>query len=222
MLHPVNTALMIILAFHTAGPACDLAFVRDGQVVSQRQERMARGQDARLPDLTQTVLDEAGLGLAEIDRFAVVTGPGSFTGIRVGVAFARGLALATGAPCIGVTSLEAALPRGQQGSAIVALPAQKRPPDITFWTQTFRTGMATDAAKERRASDLVQLLEEHPHNVFGDRDALTAILGEGIVHAAAPSAAGAALHAARLDPETRRARPTYARAPDAALPGSRT
>lgn len=209
---------MIVLGFHTAGPACELALIRDGDALAVRTEAMQRGQDARLPGLTQALLSDAGLALDAIDRFAVITGPGSFTGIRVGVAFARGLALATEKPCLGITTLEAALPAGQQGSAIVALPAQKRPPDITYWTQTFRSGIATDAASEMPLQAVVDLLSSHPHMVYGDAAALQAELPDLPVHAAQPSALRAAQLAAGLSPEDRTARPTYARAPDAALP----
>ena len=209
---------MLILGIHTAGPACDLALLRDDEVLVEARETMMRGQDVRLPGLTQDVLSEAGVKLSDIDRFAVVTGPGSFTGIRVGVAFARGLALATKAPCLGITTLEAALPAGQQGSAIVALPAQKRLPDITFWTQTFRTGMATGPALETQLTELQKLLNSHPHMVYGEPEAITRHLPDLSVHAAKPTAAQAARVAVQLDPEARDARPTYARAPDAALP----
>lgn len=209
---------MIVLGIHTAGPACDLALLRDGEVLAQVREPMMRGQDARLPDLTKSILASADCTFADISRYAVVTGPGSFTGIRVGVAFARGLSLATGASCIGVTSLEAALPAGQQGSAIVALAAQKRPPDITFWAQTFRSGMATAEATEMRAEALVQLLSDRPHLLFGDQEALSQCFPEDSIHPAHPTAARAASVAAALDPDLRPARPTYARNPDAALP----
>ena len=209
---------MIVLGIHTAGPACDLAILCDGKILAERSESMTRGQDAKLPGLTKDLLAEAELSFSDITRFAVVTGPGSFTGIRVGVAFARGLSLATGAPCLGITSLEAALPAGQQGSAIVALQAQKRPPDITFWTQTFRSGMATGPATELRSEALVQLISDRPHILFGDQDGLSAQFPDAIIHAAHPTAARAAAGACDLDPELRPARPTYARAPDAALP----
>ena len=209
---------MIVLGIHTAGPACELAIVSETGPMAQLRKEMLKGQDARLPSLVTALLDQCDLKLDAVDRFAVVTGPGSFTGIRVGVAFGRGLALATGRPCLGVTTLEAALPKGQQGSAIVALPAQKRPPDITFWTQTFRTGSPTADAIERPVSDLKTLLSEHPRMVYGDSAALSEHLGQTTVHAATPSAAQAASYAIDLNPDDRSARPTYARAPDAALP----
>ena len=212
---------MIVLGIHTAGPACDLALVRNQEALAESKVSMNRGQDAQLPGLLQDLLKETETPLQAIDRFAVVTGPGSFTGIRVGVAFARGLALATGTPCLGVTTLEAALPAGQQGSAIVALPAQKRPPDITFWTQTFRTGMPTGDALERSAEDLRALLLEHPHMVFGETDTVAPHIEGRQVNAAAPTALRAALYAASLDPEDHPARPTYARKPDAALPSQK-
>ena len=212
---------MIVLGIHTAGPACDLAIVQNGEILAELSEPMTRGQDARLPGLTKSLLANAKLSFEDVTRFAVVTGPGSFTGIRVGVAFARGLGLATGKPCVGVTSLEAALPEGQQGSALVALPAQKRPPDITFWAQTFRSGMATAAAMEIGAEELVQLMTDRPHMLFGDSEALSHTFPDTQVHDARPNAAQAGIAASRLDPDLRPARPTYARAPDAALPASK-
>lgn len=213
---------MIVLGIHTAGPACDLAIWRDGEIIADIRAPMVRGQDARLPELTKSLLDDAGCTFSDVSRYAVVTGPGSFTGIRVGVAFARGLSLATGAPCLGVTSLEAALPGGQQGSAIVALAAQKRPPDITFWAQTFRSGMATNTATEMPAEALVQLISDRPHLLFGEKEALSQCFPEKTIHPAEPSAARAAAVAAGLDPEQRPAKPTYARGPDAALPARKS
>ncbi len=211
---------MIVLAFHTAGPACELALSRDGIIIGEARESMMRGQDARLPGLTHTLLSESRLAIADIDRFAVTTGPGSFTGIRVGVAFARGLALATKKPCLGLTTLEAALPAGQQGSAIVVLPAQKRPPDITYWTQTFRSGHATDDAREMTGEALSELLSEHPHMVYGDVDAIASHCPNIMAHDAAPNAGRVAQLAGERDPDQHPARPTYARDPDAALPKS--
>lgn len=213
---------MIVLGLHSAGPACELALLGDGRVLSERREEMRRGQDARLPELTRLTLADAGLGVTDIDRIAVVSGPGSFTGIRVGIAFARGLALATGRPAIGVTTLEAALPAGQQGSALVALSAQKRPPDLTFWTQTFRSGAATADPVEYPLDDLKDLLSSHPHMVYGDPVSLGPLLPDQPIHRADSSALRAAQVAVDMDPQLHPARPVYARAPDATLPASPT
>lgn len=212
---------MIVLAIHTAGPACEVALWRDGEVVAHLREAMLRGQDVRLPALVAEACNEVGIELSDTDRFGVVTGPGSFTGVRVGVAFARGLALATGAPCLGITSLEAALPKGQQGSAIVILPAQRRAPDITYWTQRFRSGVATGPAEEMRLEDLAALLTAHPQMVFGDGEALTKAMPDLQVAPATPCAERAAELAAIFEPDARPPRPTYARAPDALLPGGK-
>ncbi|MEM9842178.1 MAG: tRNA (adenosine(37)-N6)-threonylcarbamoyltransferase complex dimerization subunit type 1 TsaB [Pseudomonadota bacterium] len=209
---------MIVLGLHTAGPACVLALIQGQEVIASQSAAMARGQDANLPGLVDALLADAALTLSQVDRFAVVTGPGSFTGIRIGVAFARGLALALQRPCVGVSSLEAALPAGQQGSAIVALPAQRRPPDITYWTQTFRTGVPTGPPLEQSLEALQAFLHERPHIMFGAREALQPHFPSVLIQAAAPSAVRAAIYGAQLDPELHPAEPVYARAPDAALP----
>lgn len=73
----------------------------------RRVERVERGHDALLFGLIGDALAEAGARYADIDRIVCCTGPGSFAGVRVGVAAARGLALGTGAPAVGITRLEA-------------------------------------------------------------------------------------------------------------------
>lgn len=212
---------MLTLGIHTAGAACDIAIVRDADVLATKTEAMLRGQDARLPILVAEACEDAAISLHDVDRYGVVTGPGSFTGVRVGVSFARGLALATARPCIGVTSLEACLPSGQQGSALVALPAQRRAPDITYWTQTFRSGSATGTAKELRLEALAELLLAHPHMVYGSADALVEHMKDLDVRSAEPTALRTAELAAIFEPERHKPSPTYVRAPDAALPGGR-
>ena len=210
---------MLCLGLNTSGPACDIAIVKDDNVLAEVTKPMTRGQDAELPALISEACLTAGVALDDFQRIGVVTGPGSFTGIRIGIAFARGLALASKAKCVGISSLEAALPKGQQGSAIVVLPAQKRPPDITFWTQTFRSGAATATPDERSLEDLVNLLEARPHMVFGSADTLQKSMSNLSVHIASPNAVRTAELAALFDPEQHRPSPTYGRKPDALLPG---
>src|ERR1700733_13508071 len=98
---------MRVLSVNTVGDACEGALMVDGHILAVRSEAMVQGHDARLAPLVGEVMNEAGLEFGELDRIAVIVGPGSFAGVRVGVAFARGLALALNVPAMGVTSLEA-------------------------------------------------------------------------------------------------------------------
>src|SRR5258708_11215382 len=98
-----------VLAIETALEACSAA-VRDVERedgVTSGSLPMVRGHAEALVPLIAAVMSEANVGFAELDRIAVTVGPGSFTGLRVGVAAARGIALATGKPAVGVTTLAA-------------------------------------------------------------------------------------------------------------------
>lgn len=96
-----------LLAFDTSAAHCAAAVLVDGKIRVERREAMARGQAERLMPLLEEVLAEARLGWRDLDALAVGVGPGNFTGIRIAVSAARGLALALGVPAIGVSTLEA-------------------------------------------------------------------------------------------------------------------
>jgi tRNA threonylcarbamoyladenosine biosynthesis protein TsaB len=96
---------MNILALDTTLGACSAAVVCDGEIFSAYELRSREHAEAIMPMIAQ-VLDEASLGYEALGAIAVTTGPGSFTGVRVGVSTARGLALAAGLPLIGLNSLE--------------------------------------------------------------------------------------------------------------------
>jgi tRNA threonylcarbamoyladenosine biosynthesis protein TsaB len=98
---------MRILALDAALARCAAAIVVDGQTLSVRQEDAARGHAALLPAMVNAALDEARLSATALDLVAVTVGPGSFTGIRAGLALAHGVALAVGIPVVGVTIGEA-------------------------------------------------------------------------------------------------------------------
>jgi tRNA threonylcarbamoyl adenosine modification protein YeaZ len=100
---------MIVLAIDTALEACSAAVLdtERGAMVAQESIDMARGHAEALMPLLARVMDRAHLEFSDIDRIAVTTGPGSFTGVRVGVSAARGLALASGRPAIGLSTLAA-------------------------------------------------------------------------------------------------------------------
>jgi tRNA threonylcarbamoyl adenosine modification protein YeaZ len=99
---------MRVLAIDTALEACSAAVLdTGGGIVAHEQLPMLRGHAEALMPLIARVLDQARLTVAEIYRIAVTIGPGSFTGLRVGIAAARGLALASGKPAVGITTLAA-------------------------------------------------------------------------------------------------------------------
>jgi len=105
---------MRILVVDSALARCTAAVVQDGSVLAHRQVAATRGQASVLPVLVDEVLRETGLAAPQLDLIAATVGPGSFTGLRAGLALAHGIGLAAGVPVIGVTVGEAlaeALPR---------------------------------------------------------------------------------------------------------------
>jgi tRNA threonylcarbamoyl adenosine modification protein YeaZ len=96
---------MTILAFDTSQRSVSVAVATTGRTVA-RLERPQQGPAETLLPLIEAVLAEAGVGLREVTRIATTLGPGGFTGIRVGLAMAQGLALATGAELVGIGSLD--------------------------------------------------------------------------------------------------------------------
>lgn len=109
-----------VLAFDTAVARCAAALLSGTEIVAARAEPMDRGQAERLMLMLGEMLEEAGLAWTDLDALAVCTGPGNFTGLRIGIAAARGLALGLGVPAIGVTTFEA-LAEGRSGTVLVRL-----------------------------------------------------------------------------------------------------
>jgi len=93
-----------ILAMDTAGAGCSAALWRDGRIVASQFELMRRGHAERLLPMIEAVMGEGALAYADLDCLAVTTGPGGFTGVRIGLATARGLALACRRPLVGVSN----------------------------------------------------------------------------------------------------------------------
>src|SRR5690348_7054982 len=96
---------MKILAVDTTFGACSVAIRAGETCLSRRIERMDRGHAEALAPMVEEAIDESGLVFTELDRLGVTTGPGTFTGQRVGLSFMRGLRLALKRPLVGVTSL---------------------------------------------------------------------------------------------------------------------
>lgn len=117
---------MKVLAFDCSGAACSAAVVIDDWVAAQRFVAMERGQAEALLPMIEVVLREAGLAPAAVDLLAVTVGPGSFTGLRIGLAAARGLALANDIPAIGVASFDAVVAEGDQDLPLIVALESKR------------------------------------------------------------------------------------------------
>ena len=98
--------MLPLLAFDTSAASCAAALLCGDRIIL-RDEPMAKGQAERLIPMLEEVLAEGGIGWRDLAAIAVGTGPGNFTGVRISVAAARGLALGLGIPAVGVTRLEA-------------------------------------------------------------------------------------------------------------------
>ncbi|MEO0720668.1 MAG: tRNA (adenosine(37)-N6)-threonylcarbamoyltransferase complex dimerization subunit type 1 TsaB [Pseudomonadota bacterium] len=204
---------MKLLAVNTAQTGCEVC-VLTGRRTFIHGLPDIKGQDASLPGLVSDVCSQAGLSLSEVDRIAVVTGPGSFTGLRIGIAFARGLGLSLRRPVLGVTSLEAACPRDVATSVIVALKAKRRPPDQTWWTQIVQAGKGVSQPSELDVAGVEALAKSQIMDIVSDSpDTFASRFGT-----AAISAETAAHIATDAHPEERPAIAAYGRAPDAVLP----
>ncbi|MEM9122343.1 MAG: tRNA (adenosine(37)-N6)-threonylcarbamoyltransferase complex dimerization subunit type 1 TsaB, partial [Pseudomonadota bacterium] len=199
----------------------------------QRRRVMRTGHAEALPGLTQEVLLEAGLTLDDIARFATSIGPGSFTGLRVGLSFCRGLALAKSVPAVGVTTLAAiahaaAIDRPDGALTVAVFDARR---NEGYW-QVF-DGLEAPITPPALApiDGIVAALHTLPrgsavHLVGTGAPLLAPALADaksgspGAVSlseaAPLPDAAAVGALAARIeDPQTAPARPLYLRSPDA-------
>lgn len=116
-------AVSVALAIRTAGGDASIA---------HRFEARANGHAERVFELLAEVLAEAGTRLADVTRVAVTLGPGTFTGVRTGIAFARAIALSAGAEVVGVTSLELAARGARRALAGSPDDAPASPPDVAL------------------------------------------------------------------------------------------
>ena len=210
---------MIVLALDTALEACSVAVVSGGRPLAVRSEAMARGHQERLAPMVAEAMHEAGLAFEALDRIAVTVGPGSFTGLRVGLAFAKAMSLALDVPCVGVGTLEAlaaSLPDWEAKPLLLAVLDARRE---HVYLQAFARGAPlADAAN-------LPLTEALALRVRLGVTGSTSIVGSGAVLLAGDVQAAEALMAvdpvalarlaaARAAPASR-PKPLYLRGPDA-------
>ncbi len=212
-----------VLAFDCAGSGSAVAVIASGRVAASRIDPAPSGQAERLMPMIEAVCNEAGTSFTDLDLLAVTVGPGSFTGIRIGLAAARGLALATGLPCIGVTSFAAVASSVPPDLRPLAVALDSRRDEI--FVQCFPAGGEAGAPLMLRPDDAAGRLPQGAVWLAGDAaERLVPWLG---LRARIVSGAGrpdpgaiARLAAAAWRPGERPPlpRPLYLRAPDTTLP----
>jgi len=111
---------MLTLAIDTALQSCSAAILDDNQLLAHQMLSMEKGHAEHLAPLVAEVVYDAGIALCDLDRVGVTIGPGGFTGIRVGLSFARGLAIGSTIEVVGVNTL-AALATSQRGEKDIAV-----------------------------------------------------------------------------------------------------
>jgi tRNA threonylcarbamoyladenosine biosynthesis protein TsaB len=208
---------MIVLGLDTCLNACSVAVLDGERVLAHAHEVMARGHQERLAPMAQRVMGEAGVGFPQLQRIAVTVGPGSFTGLRVGLAFAKGLASALSLPAVGVGTLEALAMEGE-GLVFAAIDARRD----QLYLQAFEAGrplMAPDVLPlGTAAARLAELAMGRPLTLVGSGAPLLAGAAPGarVILAQGADARRVAQIAAARPPGP--LRPLYLRAPDARLP----
>jgi tRNA threonylcarbamoyladenosine biosynthesis protein TsaB len=219
---------MLILAIDTALDACAAGILDTGagRMIAQESQAMKRGHAEALMPLIARVIKAAGIAFADLDRVAVTTGPGSFTGLRVGLSAARGIALAANKPVVGLTTLTAyAAPivsdNGEQ-PIISAIDARH---DHVYFQVVSGDG---SSLIRPRVAPIEEALGASrfgaPHlvgnaaGILNQRWPADAPPPFKVDPQPAPDIAWVAWLGAAVDPNTAPARPYYLRAPDAKLP----
>jgi len=207
---------VLTLVLDTALNACAVAVSQDGDVLAHASEPMQRGHQERLAPMVETVMLSAGVDFDALDRIGVTVGPGSFTGLRVGLAFAKALSLALDIPCIGVNSLEA-LAAARTGFVAAAIAAK----GDQLYLQAFLDGvalMAPDVLDTAvAAARLAELWSGTEATLVGSgARQLVGVLPSAVLHEAETADICNLAHLIEGRPSPAlRPRPLYLRPPDA-------
>ncbi len=127
----------LILSFDTSAAHCAVALVCGDEILGRQSESLLKGQAERLIPMLEEVLKGAGKSWGDLDLIAVGIGPGNFTGVRIAVSAARGLALSLNIPAVGVSAFEA-LAFGISGSVTIGRDARRG----MIFLQSFEDGVA--------------------------------------------------------------------------------
>ena len=197
---------MIILGLDTTGSQCSVSIVDDAVVRAHIGRNIGRGHAEVLAGMVEDAFADAGLTPADIDRLAVCTGPGSFTGLRVALSFAKGFALPRNLPVVGIDALTLTAnlldPEGRRQIAV---------------QQDVRRGEFFYSLSENGTT------QTPPRAILKEAlDEQAAEQGVTEIHEARVDTRILAWLSMELDTETHPAEPLYSRGPDAKLPGGKS
>ena len=216
---------MLILAIDTALDAC-AAGVLDtdaARLIAQESQPMRRGHAEALMPLIGRVIRQAGIAFAALDRIAVTTGPGSFTGLRVGLSAARGIGLAADKPVVGLSTLTAyAAPVVGQNAAQPVISAIDARHDHVYFQMVSGDGGSLIRPRIAPLEEALGAIRfGAPHlvgnaaQILADRWPVDALPPFKVDPQPAPDIAWLAWLGAAVSPDSAPARPYYLRAPDA-------
>jgi tRNA threonylcarbamoyladenosine biosynthesis protein TsaB len=219
---------MLILAIDTALDACAAAVLDTdaAKIIAQESLPMKRGHAEALMPLIARVMKASGIAFAALDRIAVTTGPGSFTGLRVGLSAARGIALAAAKPAVGLTTLTAfAAPFVGENSPHPVLSAIDARHDHVYFQLVSGDGGSLVKPKVAPIEEVLAASRfGAPHlvgnaaGILADRWPADAPAPIKVDVQPAPDINWVAWVGAAVNPETAPAKPYYLRAPDAKPP----
>jgi tRNA threonylcarbamoyladenosine biosynthesis protein TsaB len=216
---------MLILAIDTALDACAAAVLdtRASKLIAAESQAMKRGHAEALMPLIGRVMKESGLPFAALDRIAVTTGPGSFTGLRVGLSAARGIGLAATKPVVGLTTLSAyAAPVVSESGENPIISAIDARHDQIYFQVVSSNGSSLVRPKIAPITEAFEAARFGPPHLVGNAAQILADRWPSdapppfkVEALAAPDITWVAWLGAAVDPATAPPKPFYLRAPDA-------
>ncbi|HEV2562120.1 MAG TPA: tRNA (adenosine(37)-N6)-threonylcarbamoyltransferase complex dimerization subunit type 1 TsaB [Rhizomicrobium sp.] len=214
---------MKILAADTALGACSVAVLDGEKILAHRFVLMDRGHAEALAPMADEAMKASGIGFSALDRLAVTTGPGTFTGQRVGLAFMRGMRLALKRPLTGITTLEAMAAAAMEEAGTqfaMALHDAKRG---EFYFQMCSRDGALFAPRIGSLEDAMNTADAQAIALAGTGAEAFAVQAKNktiVTSIRQPDALWVARLALRVKPSEEPVRPLYLRAPDAKLPAN--
>jgi tRNA threonylcarbamoyladenosine biosynthesis protein TsaB len=153
---------MKILAVDTATKSCSVAVIDGDTLLAESTSFDGQTHSRQLLNIIDTVLGQAGLNIAQLDGFAVSIGPGSFTGLRIGISSVKGLAFSLNKPVVGVSSLQTLAFQCQQNPYLICPILDARKQEVYFCHYRSKKGKLVKKSQERVASpaEAIRIIRE--------------------------------------------------------------